>query len=154
MGADSRDGWVRGSRIGGGVVYRSERSAGACLLGQVGTDMNHVVCDHAESDPAPHAVRPLVERSPQPMASFENTDAAFAACAPFLKLFEPTLFLALLAGGTLGVLARNRHPFDSICSAWDSLAAEKNPGSAATCSGARPNCSTAPLKTRTLRTEF
>src|SRR5260370_38726834 len=29
-----------------------------------------------------------------------------------------------------------------ICSALDSLAAEKNPGSAATCSGARPNCST------------
>src|SRR5260370_5625531 len=46
------------------------------------------------------------------MPTFENTDAAFTAGAPFLKLLEPTLLLPLLAGGALGVMARNRHPAD------------------------------------------
>jgi hypothetical protein len=41
------------------------------------------------------------------MSAFENTDAAFTACAPFLKLFEPTLLLPLLARGAFGVVARN-----------------------------------------------
>src|SRR5260370_16118444 len=43
------------------------------------------------------------------MPTFENTDAAFTAGAPFLKLLEPTLLLPLLAGGALGVIAPNRY---------------------------------------------
>src|SRR5260370_27220051 len=46
------------------------------------------------------------------MPTFENTDAAFTAGAPFLKLLEPTLLLPLLAGGALGVMARNRYSAD------------------------------------------
>src|SRR6266852_2612691 len=46
------------------------------------------------------------------MPAFENTDAAFTACAPFLKLLEPTLLLSLLSGGALGVMAGNRYPVD------------------------------------------
>ena len=46
------------------------------------------------------------------MPAFENTDAAFTAGVPFLKLFEPTLPLPLLAGGALGVMARNLYPAD------------------------------------------
>ena len=38
------------------------------------------------------------------MSAFENTDAAFTACAPFLKFVEPTLLLSLLAGGARGVV--------------------------------------------------
>ena len=95
------------------VSAESKPSPRACLLGQVGTDMNDIVGDYAESDPAPDAVRSFIERSPQPMPAFENADAAFSAGAPFLKLFEPTLFLTLLACGTLGVMARNGYPVDS-----------------------------------------
>ena len=75
--------------------------------------MDNVVGDHTESDPAPDAGRSFVQRSPQSMAAFENTDAAFTAGAPFLKLLEPTLFLALLAGGALGVMAWNRYSADT-----------------------------------------
>ena len=114
----------------------------ASLFGQVGTDVNDVVGDHPESDPAPDAVRPFIERSPQPVPAFENADAAFAAGTPFLKLFEPTLLLALLAAGLLVSWLGIDTRLTPICSAWDSLAAEKNPGSAATCFGACPNCST------------
>src|SRR6516164_2125082 len=103
--------------------------------------MNDIVGDHPESDPAPDAVQSFIKGSPQPMSAFENTDAAFTAGAPFLKFFEPTLLLPLLASGAFGVVARNRDPPDPHLLALDSLAAEKNPGSAATRSGARPNCS-------------
>ena len=82
------------------------------MRSQVGTDMNDVVGDHPESDPAPSAIRSFIERSPQPMPAFENTDAAFTAGAPFLKLLEPALPLALLAGRALGVMARNGYPAD------------------------------------------
>src|SRR5437773_2175275 len=47
------------------------------------------------------------------MPTFENTDAAFTPGAPFPKLLEPTLLLPLLAGGALGVMARNRYPADA-----------------------------------------
>ncbi len=101
--------------------------------------MNDVVVDHPESDPALDAVRSFVERSPQPMAAFENTDTAFTACAPLLKLLKPTLLLPLFACGTLRVVAWNRKIWPTpISPALDSLAAEKKPGSATTRSGARP----------------
>ena len=47
------------------------------------------------------------------MPAFENADAAFAAGAPFLKLFKPTLFLTQLARRAFGVVARNRYSFDA-----------------------------------------
>src|SRR5260370_19324379 len=46
------------------------------------------------------------------MSAFENTDATFTACTPFLKLLEPTLLLSLFSGGALGVIAGNRYPAD------------------------------------------
>ena len=98
---------------GRNVSLEKAISPGACLLGQVSSDVNDVVGDHSESDPAPDAVRFFIERSSQPVAAFENTDAAFTACAPFLEFLEPTLLLPLFAGGAFGVMARNRHPFHS-----------------------------------------
>ena len=85
----------------------------ASLLGQVGTDMNDVVGDHAESDPATDSIRSFIERSSQPVPAFENADASLTASAPFLKLFEPRLLLPLLAGRALGVVARYRYPADA-----------------------------------------
>jgi len=101
----------------------------ASLLGQVGTDMNDVVGDHAESDPATDSIRSFIERSSQPVPAFENADASLTASAPFLKLFEPRLLLPLLAGRALGVVARIDTRLTPISSALDSLAAEKNDSS-------------------------
>jgi hypothetical protein len=71
--------------------------------------MDEVVCDHAESDPAPDAVGSLVAGSLQAVAPFQHTDAALTAGAPFLQLLEPALFLPLFPGRTLGGVAGNRH---------------------------------------------
>ena len=67
--------------------------------------MDDVVGDHSESDPAPDAARSFIQRSPQPMPAFENTDATFTPGAPFLKVLEPTLLLPLLAGGLAAAAA-------------------------------------------------
>src|SRR5215472_12336692 len=90
--------------------------------------MDDVVGDYSESDPAPDAARSFVQRSPQPMPAFENTDAAFTAGAPFLKLFEPTLLLPLLAGGALGVMAWNRYPADTYVVGLGFISGLKEPG--------------------------
>jgi hypothetical protein len=45
-----------------------ETSMRACLLGQVGTDVNEVVGDHSESEPASRAVRSYIGAAAQPHA--------------------------------------------------------------------------------------
>ena len=60
---------IQKSRFGSGCgkkVYRPGRESlpRACLLGQAATDINDVVGDHPEPDPAPDAVRFFIERSP------------------------------------------------------------------------------------------
>ena len=58
--------------------FAGERiSPGLYLPGQMGADIDHIVGDHPKPDPALDAGRPPVERSPQPVAAFENTDATF-----------------------------------------------------------------------------
>src|SRR5580658_2699536 len=100
--------WEKRCSAGGGARILLRTS----LLGEVGTDVDKIVGDYPESHPTSDAAESSVERSPQPMPAFENTDAAFTTGTPFLELLEPTLFLPLLASGTLGVMARNRYPVD------------------------------------------
>ena len=75
-------------------------------------DVDQIVGDDAQSDKASHAIGSLVAATIDPMAAFEDADAAFTAGAPFLKLLEPTLLLPLFAGGALGVMAGNGYPAD------------------------------------------
>jgi hypothetical protein len=54
---------VKGVEKGSG--FAGERiSPGACLLGQMGADMDDIVGEHSKSDPALDAVRTPIERSP------------------------------------------------------------------------------------------
>ena len=95
------------SSVGDLHIFSDVVSPGMCLLGQVSTNMDEIVGDNSESYPTTDAGWSFVERPPQPVPAFENTDATFTARAPLLKLLEPTMRLALLAGGTFGVLAGN-----------------------------------------------
>src|SRR5260370_40653841 len=56
-----------------------------------GGDGHEIVGDHAEADPAVHAVDPMIATAAQAMATFEHTDAAFAPDAPALAAAEPGL---------------------------------------------------------------
>src|ERR1039457_1640067 len=49
------------------------------LFGQVRTNVDEIVGDDAEPDPALHAVKSFVAATIQPVSLFENADAAFAS---------------------------------------------------------------------------
>src|SRR5260221_3997296 len=72
-------------------------------------DVDHVSGDDSQTDPTFDAWNALVAGPIQPMSSFENADAAFAASAPLLSLLEPALLLFLLAFFTFGGATGNGH---------------------------------------------
>src|SRR5258708_26007333 len=72
-------------------------------------DVDDVIGDDSQTDPTFDAWNALVAGPIQPMSSFENADAAFAASAPLLSLLEPALLLFLLAFFTFGGATGNGH---------------------------------------------
>src|SRR6266496_4002391 len=82
------------------------------------TDVEEIVGDYAEPDPALHSVVTLVSAAIETIAPFHDADAALAAGPPFLAVAEPTLLLLALAFGALGRTIGNAHAFDAhrLCS--------------------------------------
>jgi hypothetical protein len=63
-------------------------------------DVDDVVCNDAEADPAVHSDEALVAATGEAVAVLDHTDASLASGAPFLAIAEPTLSLLALALGT------------------------------------------------------
>src|SRR4030095_10347309 len=103
---------------------------------QMTTDVDDVVGDDAETYPDLHSGRSFIAASAQPVAAFEHADPvrhfmAFLNQRDFCRCFRASLLVEWL-----GIATR----FTPICWATVSLVAEKNPASAATRCGTRPNC--------------
>jgi hypothetical protein len=82
-----------------------------CMRHQQGlADVDQVVGEHAEPDPPFHALRSVIQTTPQPMPPFGHADTPFAARAPALSLLEPAAPLQLLALRTARVAIRHCHP--------------------------------------------
>src|ERR1700730_17008511 len=77
-------------------------------------DVDEVVGDHAETNPALHAGVAFVATAVETMSAFDDADAALTAGAPFLALAEPALFLLASALGTFGRAIGNADPFDAL----------------------------------------
>ena len=60
-------------------------------------DVDQIVRDHAEADPAFHSFHAAVAAAAQSMPPLEYADAAFAAGSPTLRLLEPAALLQFLA---------------------------------------------------------
>ena len=60
-------------------------------------DVDQVIGDDAEADPALDARHAFVATAVEAVASLEKTDAPFAAGAPFLRIAEPARLLQPLA---------------------------------------------------------
>src|SRR5687767_11916912 len=58
-----------------------------------GRNVHQIVSDHAEADPAVHAVVTMVTTAVESMSAFQDTDAPLAADAPPLSPPEPALAL-------------------------------------------------------------
>src|SRR6266852_4772775 len=95
----------------------SGRVAGAFLgseaRGQHPADIDEVIGNDSETDPAMHARVTFIEAAAESVASLEHADAPFAADAPFLSFAEPALLLTLSPLRTLGAEKRNRDLCDS-----------------------------------------
>src|SRR5246127_267249 len=79
------------------------------------SDVDEIVGDHTEADPAPHSIVALVSTAIEAVSPLDHADTSFAASAPFLTVAEPAFLLLAL---TLGASARavgNAHAFDSHC---------------------------------------
>ena len=61
------------------------------------TDVDEVVGDDAEADPAVHSDIALVAAAAEAMSPFCDADASLTTGAPFLAVTEPAFFLLALA---------------------------------------------------------
>ena len=65
------------------------RGGGRGLLVEGAADVDEIVGDDAEADPAFHSVVALVAAAVEAVPAFGHADAALASGAPFLPLTEP-----------------------------------------------------------------
>src|SRR5262249_11785610 len=77
-------------------------------------DVDDVVGDHAEADPALHSDKALVAAAAEPMPAFDDADAPFAAGAPLLAVAEPALLLLAPAFRALGRAVGDADAFDTL----------------------------------------
>jgi hypothetical protein len=86
-------------------------SALCCLLihsisfGERTSNIDKIVRDHAESNPAPHPVVTFVPAATEAMPALGDADASLASGSPFLTVAEPALLLlafslSVFGGGT------------------------------------------------------
>ena len=61
------------------------------LLGDDAADVDQVIGDHAEADPALHSGIALVSAAIETVSPFDHADASLASGAPFLATAEPAL---------------------------------------------------------------
>src|SRR5579883_1289292 len=88
-------------------------------VGQVGrggermADVDQVVGDDAQADPALDAGHAFVAAAVQTMAALEQTDATFTPGAPSLGVAEPAFLLEPLSLSALGGAIGNGHSLDA-----------------------------------------
>jgi len=76
-------------------------------VGENPSDIDQVIADHTESDPALHATITSVPAAVEPVTALHHADAPFAAGPPFLPVAEPGFLLFPLPFGALGVAIGN-----------------------------------------------
>ena len=82
------------------------------LLGHDAADVDEVVGDHPEADPALHPGITLVSAAIEPVPALDHADASLASGAPFLAVAEPALLLFPFALAALGGAIGNADAFD------------------------------------------
>src|SRR5215470_7297928 len=79
------------------------------------TDVDEVVSDDAEADPAIHSDRSLVAATAKAVSPFDDADAPLASGAPLLAVAEPALFLLAFAFEAFGRTIGNADALDALC---------------------------------------
>jgi hypothetical protein len=69
--------------------------------GEHAPDVDHIIRDDAQADPALHAGVPFVSTAIQTMSAFHDTDAPLTPGAPFLPILEPAFLCSRLRSAFL-----------------------------------------------------
>src|SRR5271166_2263565 len=77
-------------------------------------DIDEIIGDHSETDPAFHPVVAAIAAALETMSALAHTDASLAPGAPSLPVAEPPLLLLPLARRALGRPIGNAHTFHSL----------------------------------------
>src|SRR5437867_3451820 len=83
------------------------------LLFHRAANVDDVVGDDAEANPAVHSVEALVVATIETVSPLDHADATLAAGPPFLASAEPTLLLLAFALGALGGAVGDADAFDA-----------------------------------------
>ena len=84
------------------------------LIFDCAPDIDQVIGDHPEADPALHAIVAAITTSIEAMSPLAYTDASFASRAPSLPVAEPWLLLFTFAGGVLAVVIWDADPLHAL----------------------------------------
>ena len=95
-------------------AYWGRASFGSVLV-HCPADVDDVISDHAEGDPALHPDEALVAAAAETMSAFDHADASFATGAPLLAVAEPALLLLAFAFGAFGRTIGNADALDTLC---------------------------------------
>src|SRR5215470_11935369 len=93
------------------VVNGGRASFGEALVYRP-ADVDDVVGDDSEADPALHSDEALVPAPVEAMSAFDHADASLASGAPLLAVAEPALLLLAFAFGALARAVGDADPLD------------------------------------------
>src|SRR6516165_2942898 len=97
--------WPVGTGAGRGQIGSGRLCGG--LGSDKAADVDEVVSDDPQSDPALHAVVATITATLEPMPTLADADASLASGTPSLSVAEPTLLLLARAAGILGAMVGN-----------------------------------------------
>ena len=84
------------------------------LLGHDAADVDKIISDHAEADPALHSGIAPVAAAIETVSPLDHADATLASGAPFLAVAKPALLLLAFALGALGRAIGNADALDAL----------------------------------------
>src|ERR1022692_4445266 len=96
-------------RVGAEVLVKIRLGSGSCfrLAGEYSPDVDEIIGDHSEADPAFHTTITLVSTAVESVATLQHADSPFTAGPPFLPVAKPGFLLFPLPFGALRVAIGN-----------------------------------------------
>jgi hypothetical protein len=88
---------------------------GSTSFSKRAANIDEIVCNHAEPNPALHPIVTFVPAAIEAMSTLGHADAPLASGSPFLTVAEPALFLLAFALSAFGGAIGDADTLDAFC---------------------------------------